>query len=226
CGLQHQSAVRAGADYRLFGHCLAGSGAGTRDRHSVAERSVDQRRGAEQVRIAVLLDRPAWEPRDDRADRDHPLGDTGEADRRLARRQSYGARFGDHREAARPFAVHRIVGTAIGIAVERNRQRGWRRGFDRPPRLHRGRREPRQERDEQSGAAHASAPQYRVSYVTRTSRLPLAGTVTTYLRRSALICCPGTSSLVTRKSRPHQPRSSPAWTSSTSTGSGLALVKV
>jgi len=37
--------------------------------------------------------------------------------------------------------------------------------------------------------------------VTRTSRLPLAGTVITYLRRSALSCTPGTSSLVTRKSR-------------------------
>ena len=129
-GLQHQPAVRPGADDRAFALLLAGRGIGAGNGNAIAERAVDQRRRAQQFGVAVLLDRPARQAADDGGDRDHPFGDAFEADRRFAGRKGDLPRFADHRETLRPVAVHRPPLAAVGIAVEGDGERLWGGGID------------------------------------------------------------------------------------------------
>ena len=134
-GLQHHAAVRRRQHAR--GHVLGAAGAavGPHERNRRSERRLDQPGGGEQVRVAVLLDDPAGQPRDDRGAGQDPVGDTLEPQSRLPRRKRDAARLGDECESTELVEVEAARAPG-GIAVNRDGERvGGRRGHIRRRRV-------------------------------------------------------------------------------------------
>ena len=129
-GLQYDTAIGAGANNRAFSGFPAGRGVGPRHPHTIAQRAVDQRSGAEQVGIAVLLDRPARQAGNNGTDRHHPLCHAFKANGRFASGQRDRAPFADHRETARPIAFERFTVAAFRVTIDRDRDLARRAGID------------------------------------------------------------------------------------------------
>ena len=106
-GLDDDAAVRSRLDHRLLLDEFSGRKAGAPQRDAALEIGVDEPRGRQQPRVAILFDDPVRQAADHRGFGEQPFRDAFESQHRGSRGQSNGARFGDEGKAPRPIGIDR-----------------------------------------------------------------------------------------------------------------------